>query len=188
MSRPGRTDRPTRPGRRALPPIRAVLPGGTVEGQLVRRWQTEAGEWIYVVAVSAWSSRAATTGADVAEDFIEIPVPARQVRPVRGVSYEDVPTLRRRLPASPAPATARPEQAASPRAAATAAPAPPGDRGWTAERLRTAANSKASRPIRIHRPDCWTLPTGTRATLTTDQALWMTVHDPLAGACDGRIG
>lgn len=48
------------PGRLTLPPIRAVLPGGTVQGELVRRWQTEAGEWIYVVALKAWGSRTAT--------------------------------------------------------------------------------------------------------------------------------
>lgn len=77
-STPSCTARAALPGRRALPPVRAVLPGGTIEGHLVRRWQTDAGEWIYVVAVRAWSSRAASTGADVAEDMIEIPIPVRQ--------------------------------------------------------------------------------------------------------------
>ncbi|MFF1416000.1 hypothetical protein ACFVX6_40605 [Streptomyces sp. NPDC058289] len=84
-----------------LPPVRVLLPDGEVAGRLVRRWQTDAGQWVYTVALRAWSSRTASTGQDITTDMIEIDVPADRVRPVPGTSYTDVPKLHRRPPAPP---------------------------------------------------------------------------------------
>ncbi|MFD9302186.1 hypothetical protein ACFWCB_05725 [Streptomyces sp. NPDC060048] len=100
MSDPARRHSPAR-----LPPVRVLLPDGEVGGRLVRRWQTDTGRWVYVVALRAWASRTASTGQDLTEDLIAVDVPSDRVRPVPGTSYEGVPMLRRQ---QPAPAAARP--------------------------------------------------------------------------------
>ncbi|MFD9303223.1 hypothetical protein ACFWCB_11285 [Streptomyces sp. NPDC060048] len=90
MSDPARRHPPGR-----LPPVRVLLPDREVGGRLVRRWQTDTGRWVYVVALHAWASRTASTG----QDLIEVDVPGDRVRPVPGTSYEGVkPRCLARLP------------------------------------------------------------------------------------------
>lgn len=60
---------PEQPAPLALPPVQVLLPDRTVNGRLVRRWQTYTGEWIYVVALRAWASLSAATGSDLTEEF-----------------------------------------------------------------------------------------------------------------------
>ncbi|MFD3519972.1 hypothetical protein [Streptomyces sp. NPDC058653] len=157
----------------ALPPLRVLLPDGRVTGRLVRRWQTSTGGWVYRIALRGWSSRAATTGHDLAEDLIEIDAPGTHVRPLPGVSYDGVPALRTsRAPAPPPDAE------------------PPADspQGWIGERLRAAPGDPdgKGRGVRFHIPGCWAIKGPTGGTLTTAQARQMVRTDPIAQACDAH--
>ncbi|GGK32016.1 hypothetical protein GCM10011583_74730 [Streptomyces camponoticapitis] len=156
----------------ALPPVRVLLPDGRVTGQLARRWQTRAGTWVYRIALRGWSSRAASTGQDLAEDLIEIDVPSAYVRPVPGISYDAVPVLR----ASQAPAPQAGDESLS------------GDvpESWVGEELKAAAGDPEGRGlgVRFHVPGCWAIQGRLGGTLTTAQARHMVRTDLIAQACD----
>ncbi|MFD5143058.1 hypothetical protein [Streptomyces sp. NPDC058401] len=128
----------------------------------MRRWQTGAGEWVYRVAVRAWSSRTASTGEDLARDLVEMDVPVGRVRPVTGVSYEGVPVLLRQRPtAAAAPAAlaaavgSTGTGAPAPLVAAATATAPEtagaGGPVWVAAAVKLGVD----REIVLHRSDCW---------------------------------
>lgn len=165
---------------RALPPVGVLLPDGRTTGQpvqvlgrLVRRWQTGDGRWIYRVAIRGWTSRAASTGQDLVEDWIELEVPDTHVRRVPGVSYDEVPTLR----ASVSSPQTQPE-----------AETRPGDgpEGWIGERLKAPVGDPAGRGpgVRLHAPGCWAIGGQTGGTLSTSDARFMVRTDPIATACD----
>ncbi|MFF3216946.1 hypothetical protein ACFYYB_40780 [Streptomyces sp. NPDC002886] len=140
-------------------------------GRLVRRWQTDAGRWVYTVALRASSSRTASTGQDISADMVELDVPADRVRPVPGTSYEGVPKLHRLPPTTPLAVPIPPEHT----------PAAAADSGrWLGERVQAGADLK----IRLHQPACEAIAGNTGGTLTTDEARWMIANEPIASACD----
>ncbi|WP_407841409.1 DUF6233 domain-containing protein [Streptomyces sp. DSM 116496] len=131
----------------------------------MRRWQTAAGQWVYTVALRAWSSRTASTGQDITADLVELDVPADRVRPVPGTSYNDVPKLHRRPLTPPSPV--------------------PAEVGlWIGERIQTRSRPGSGLTLRIHEPGCEASAGGRGGTLTTEEARWMITHDPIASACD----
>lgn len=131
----------------------------------MRRWQTGAGQWVYTVALRAWSSRTASTGQDITADMVELDVPADRLQPVPGASYGDVPKLHRR---PPTPATPVPDVVGL----------------WIGERIRTRSRPGSGLTLRIHEPGCEASAGGKGGTLTTEEARWMITHDPIASACD----
>lgn len=152
----------------ALPPIDVLLPDGRVSGHLVRRWQTRGGTWAYRVALRGWSSRAASTGQDLAEDLIEIDVPGSHVRPVPGADYDAVPTLRASRKSAPQPDTESPADSPT---------------GWIGEHVRPPPGATGP-GVRFHVPGCWAIQGRTGGALTTEQARQMVQTDPIAQACD----
>ncbi|MFJ2745236.1 DUF6233 domain-containing protein [Streptomyces sp. NPDC087440] len=143
------------------PPVRVLFPDGPVVGRLVRRRQTAAGSWIYDVAIRAWAARAASTGRDLIEEWLELPVPATHVRPVPGASYESVDTLRIVRPAA--------------EPAAEDLPKPDGQPvGWLAEHVQPRHRPSRVPGVRLHEPDCWAINGKTGGTLGTEEALkWL---------------
>ncbi|MER5482576.1 hypothetical protein ABT024_05080 [Streptomyces sp. NPDC002812] len=181
----GRTAPHRAPAGAPLPPVRVLLPDGEIGGGLVRRWQTGAGEWVYRVAVRAWSSRTAATGHDLAQDLVEMDIPADRVRPVPGVSYAGVPVLRSQRPTAVAPPSGPAPAAAVPiETGPEVAPASAADVGpvWVA----AAARLGMVRQIILHRVDCWVIDgqAGPAGALSTADCRRMLALDPQASACD----
>jgi hypothetical protein len=159
----------------ALPAVRVFLPDGEVGALLVRRWQSADGNWVYRVALRAWTSRTASTGEDLTKDLVEIDVPADRVRPVKGVTYDGVPVLRRRsLPPAATPALPAPTRVA----------AREGPEEWVGERVRRPGPPGTGPGLRLHRPDCWAMSGEKGGTLTTAEARQMIAVDPIAEVCD----
>ncbi|GGX29616.1 DUF6233 domain-containing protein [Streptomyces chryseus] len=72
-------------------PVRVVLPDGQeLVARLYSRVQTPAGSWEYDVGMPAYRNPEAG-GVEAAEYRVRVEAPAH-VRPVDGVSYEEVPT------------------------------------------------------------------------------------------------
>ncbi|MFE7442407.1 DUF6233 domain-containing protein [Streptomyces chartreusis] len=132
------------------PPIRVILPGPgeqEVVGRLHKRQQT-AGGWLYKVSVPAWSN---TQDGRVEPAWYTVWVQApAHVRPVDGVSYDDVPTER-----LPKPSAVR--EMLGPRRPT----------GWVLQRLD--GQRGPDRGV-IHAPDCDEAPQGAPA-LTVETAL-----------------
>ncbi|MEV0222180.1 hypothetical protein [Streptomyces sp. NPDC050704] len=72
-----------------LPPITVVLlDGQELRGRLHEREQTRRGPWTHCVGLALWATKNGTT--EPAEHVVWLP--ADQVRPVDGSSYDAVPT------------------------------------------------------------------------------------------------
>ncbi|KFG10544.1 DUF6233 domain-containing protein [Streptomyces scabiei] len=141
------------------PPITVVLPDGQeVTGRLQERQQVP-GAWLYKVAVPAWQN---TPSGQVEPAWYVVWVQAPDhVKPVPGVSYDDVPTTR--LPPPPAEQQILGERRPS---------------GWVLQKLGPGRGP--GRGV-IHAVDCEEAPAGAPV-LSLDQALDAAEH-PGARLC-----